>query len=1116
MFKIAAAASVLALISASTVYAQQTTGGLKGYVTDASGKAVAGARVTIVHTPTGMTSTATTDSTGYYAIDQLRVGGPYTVSVSTDSEAVTKVTVPVVGIGEATEADVALQSSSAPTEVTVRGVRASRVAGRTHIGAAEIAAEPTLERDIRDYALKSPTAWEDSTNSGALSLGGQNSRSNAILIDGVKEGDDFGLNANGLPTLRSPISVDTLEAVNVDTAPYDVQYDFFQGGVINFVTKSGGNDFHGGLVYEETNNNMRGKKLDYKNSSGNWATKTVTGDFSEKTYGAHLSGPIVKDKLFFFVDYEKFEGSLPATYGPAGSGAGNIIKGVSQADIDQVTSIMKSKYGYDPLGWSGSEPYTDEKYFGKLDWQINDNQRATLSYQDTKSQSISDYDNSTSYGDLALQSHWYTNETDLKVYKLQVLSNWTDAFSTEFNASKKEVSAIPVSMGGTDFAEFRIVTPEGGYIYLGPDRYRHYNILTNNNTHFDFKGKYRLDKHTLFFGVEHEKVDIFNAFVAYSNGVYTFNKNGSSGTAKYASGIDALAAGDANSVSYDNSYDNVKADGAASFSYSTNSAYIQDTWRVTPRFTLAYGLRYDSYSSNQQPKANPTFLANYGFSNTKGLDGLSSLQPRVSFTWHPAIDDTLTVYGGIGKFQGGQANVWISDSYSNTGNLLGYANCYAGSAKTPTTPDCLAALTNVGGTDVGTYLQSVNAANAGAGTGTTNAIAPDFKIPSVWKASLGFAKTFDMGSLGDNYHFSMEYDATKFDAATYWYDIYQEQFYSGSAPDGRPEFFNTTAKGIARANRQDVVLDTVGLGKADQLIVTLSKAWHAGWANGLSLDLSAVSSNSTDVNSGTSSIATSNMKSLSTSDYANPVASNSNYMIDRMAKLTVSYQHKFFGDNVTGIYLYNQYRTGQHYSFTFDDTSSSANNGTGLYGQNATYTGYDTELLYVPASDSSGNVTANSDARVHYKAGFDVSGFNQFLHDTGLIKYAGSIAPRNAFKSPATFLTNLRITQELPAISSRWGKFQLYLDVQNLGNLINPKWGTVAQYSYPYNYGAVVATNCQAAAATSVGNGNPPKNVDNSCAASGNYYQYNSYQTKSPTYYTSGLYQVKVGVTYKF
>ncbi len=1111
-FKYAAAASALALLTAGVVHAQETTGGIKGVVTSDSGAAVAGATVTIVHEPTGLTTTATTDATGYFAVTQLRVGGPYKVSVSADGFNASDSEVPFVNIGDPTEADVSLQSTAANTTVVVKGKRREIVAGRTKVGQEEIETFPTLNRDIRDYALKSPSAYEDPTNSGALSIAGMNNRSNAILVDGVRQGDDFGLNANGLPTNRSPISVDSVEAVNVDTAPYDVNYSFFQGGVINFVTKSGGNDFHGGIFYEKTGNDMRGDHFVATDPyTGAAVTRTVTGDFSEKTWGAHLSGPIIKDKLFFFGLYEKFEGSKPNLFGASDSGKANIIPGVSQAVADQVRTDVKNIYGFDPLGVPDSIPYTDEKAQAKIDWQINDHHRAVFSYEDTKSGSVNETGDSTSAtaGVLALGSKFYTLETDLKVYKGQVLSQWSDNLSTEFNLSRKEVVNISNALAGNDFAQFKVFIAgnTGPSVILGPDISRQENVLTNNNTHVDFKAKYRWNDHNFLFGIEHEKIDVFNAFVQNANGQYTF------------ASIADLEAKKAASITYANAADNVKADGAAAFNYSTTSLYVQDQWRVNPRLTLTGGLRYDGYSSNSLPGANPTFKATYGYTNAKGLDGLSALQPRVSFNWHPSFDDALTIYGGIGRFQGGNPNVWISNSYTNTGSLLGSFQCSRSTKTDAASVACNNALDNTDGFKVNQYFLDQNTASANAGTGNINAISPDFKIPSVWKASVGFTRNFDLGVLGTGYLFTAEYEATKFESAPYWQDVYQELAKSGTAPDGRPEYFGTV-NGAPRGTRTDVVFSSAQLGKANMLTLELSKTYHTGWADGLSFDASYVKQRSTDINSGTSSVATSSYRQSTWSDPNHPGASISNYQIDNITKLTLAYDHKFFGDNRTSFRMYTQARTGQRYSFVFQDSNTASTGGsTGMFGLNALYTTSNVELFYVPKTDSSGNVTLTSDPLVTYKSGFDIAGFNTFLKKTGLLSYAGKISPRNGFKSPNNLFSNIRIMQEVPAFNSHWGKVELYLDVQNLGNLIDDSQGVLTQYGFPYNRFAVNATNCQADARNNSSNASTtPANIiaASKCASTGNFYQYNSYSTGSPTYDNSSVYQIKIGVNYKF
>ncbi len=1116
--KYGVAASMLALMSAGAVYAQETTGGIKGYVTNEQGAPVADATVTVTHLPTGITVTTKTDATGYYVVDQLRVGGPYRVTLSATGVEAATAEVAYVNIGEPTEAHINATAANATQEVVIRGNRREVVAGRTKIGAEQLQTFPTLNRDIRDYALKSPTATMDPTNSNALSLGGMNNRSNAILVDGVRTGDDFGLNANGMPTQRSMISPDAIEAVNVDIAPYDVQYSFFQGGVVNLVTKSGTNEFHGGAFYEFTNDDLRGDKFVSRDTSGDKVTTFVPRTVDEKTWGAHLSGPIVKDRLFFFGLYEKYESGAAVEFGPTGSNAPRPIAGVTQANVDRITNILKDKYGFDPLGWEGGDaPIIDEKVQLKFDWQVNDNHRAVLAYTDTKSSRVTDTGNSqsSSTGQLGLMSKWYTLQSNMKVYKGQLISRWTDQLSTEINFSRKEVANLSNPFAGADFAEFRVyINPgasgvSGPSVWAGPDFSRQANELTNDVDHLDFKVKYRTGAHSMTFGGEYEKVDIFNVFVQAANGSYVFRS------------IDDLEAGIANSVTYRNAFSNAKADGGATFSYTTNTLYAQDQWRISPRFTVTAGLRYDSYQSDDLPKYNPAFEARYGFSNAKGLDGLTVWQPRVSFNWRPSIDDTLTVYGGIGKFQGGNANVWISNSYTNTGNLLGSVSCSrtlniaadpaddvtrCGGTVTP------GALDNIDGFNVSTTLKNLNTASANLGTGDANALAPDFEMPSVMKASLGATKLVDLGSLGSDYRLTVEYTHAQFDAQIYWRDLYQEKAYSGNAPDGRPVFFGTV-DGAARLNRSDIVAFTADVGKSDTFTIAASKAWRDGWAQGLSIDGSIALTDAEEANLGGSSTAASNFRGVYTTDPRQPIVATSTYQVDRISKATINYERKFFGDNATRITLYAQSRTGPRFSYTFDDVSSgfTGTNGgaaVGMFGEQNGTNGFNRQLLYVPKADASGNVTAASDSIVTYASGFDVAKFNTFLQESGLIKYAGSVAPRNAFKAQDNFLINLHLEQEVPAFFPSRSKLILYVDVQNFANTINDEYGVYTKYNFA-NRAIVEARNCQTPATNANGN---------ACAlGNGNFYQYDKFNlgTDFDDFNTS-VYQIKAGVRYRF
>jgi hypothetical protein len=267
-----------------------------------------------------------------------------------------------------------------------------------------------------------------------------------------------------------------------------------------------------------------------------------------------------------------------------------------------------------------------------------------------------------------------------------------------------------------------------------------------------------------------------------------------------------------------------------------------------------------------------------------------------------------------------------------------------------------------------------------------------------------------------------------------------------------------------------------------------------------------------DVNPGTSSVATSNYRQVAVTDLNNPELANSNYLIKQARKITIEYDHAWWGDNLTRIGIFAQIRSGLPYSYTFQDSNTASGASTGMFGMNSLYTTTNPELLYIPKADSSGNVTLTSDPLVQYKSGFDIVGFNKFLHQSGLMRYAGEITPRNAFFSKPVATIDLHLGQEVPAFFPRLAKAEAYLDIINVGNLIDPHWGVLQQTGFPYFLEPVVAQNCQKGFSSAA-----------SCVSgNGNYYQYNSFTPKfqqvnapSPTANTA-TWQIKLGIRYKF
>ena len=1102
-------AAAILLATSSAAFAQETTGGIRGVITDASGAPMANATVVVTHVPSGTSTTTVTGADGSYTARNLRVGGPYVVTALTAQGEVSG-QVPSVSIGSPTALNLTATASASDdatsvADVVVRGVRGGGLitGPRTRIGAEELETLPTISRDIKDFVRTSPFASVDSTNSDALILGGQNSRTNAFLVDGIRQGDDFGLSPNGYPTVNSPISISVLEAVQVDVAPYDVQYGAFQGGVVNSVTKSGGNEFRGEAFYEITNQDLQGDSFSYEDmSSGQTINRSVTGEFEEKTWGATLSGPIIKDRLFFLLNYEKFEATEPVLSGPTGSGATNEVPGITQADVDSVRNAVKSVYGYDPLDWSTSNLTTfDEKYFAKLDWNINDRHRAVASYQQTQGSRLSLNGTSTSNTtpSVGLLSQGYDFQSNITAYKAQLFSDWTDNFSTELSISRKESENITSNLGGSDFAAFRVyLDPVGAAqrrsVVLGPERSRHANSLTNDLNQYRFVAKYQNAGHRLTAGYEREDLEIYNVFVQAANGEYEF------------ASLADLQNRRASYINYQNAVTNNKVDGGASFGYTTNTLFAQDEWDVNDRLTLRAGLRFDWYEMSDEPLYNKAFEDKYGFSNTHNLDGISLLQPRFGFNYR--VDDTFNVYGGFGLFSGGSPNVWVSNNFSNPGNLIGQFQCRANGYTSQNVnngvPVCsaaqLATLTNVDGLNPNQVAKDAVTESAKLGTGAINVIDPTFKAPSIWKTSLGLTKDFDLNrwSMGDGWAVRTEYVHSEVENAIGWVDLNMAKRQNGVAPDGRPTYSGPNGSQVV------LMLTNFKGGKTDQFTVGVNKAWYEGWAEGLGFDLSYTYVDATEVHPGTSSVAASNFGQVAVSDPNSPEVATSNYEIKHSTKLNLSYSRKFFGDYRTSFNLFGERRSGLPFSHTFT--------GSGLVGEANEYARRNRQLLYVPAVGSDGLVSVSSDPLVTYGGNFarDFGGdmnvamaaFNDYLKRTGLIDYAGKITPRNGFKSPDVTRFDLRISQELPAFFPGGAKLEGYVDIENIGNLLNDEWGVIQQVGFPYFSRGVTASNCQ---------------LQTCAAGRGNFYQYDGFRDWTATNYNNqSVWQVKFGVRYKF
>ena len=971
--------------------ANETTSAIKGQIKGPSGNPAAGTKITIVHLPSGSTKETETNDAGYFTAKGLRVGGPYRVVVDSDVFADQTFNNINLQVGADYPVNVTLEPQSDIEQIVVTGRPISRMSGGTGPAATftleDLENQPAINRDLKDIVRIDPRVTIDDSR-GSINCGGGNPRFNSLTLDGVRMNDNFGLSSNGYPTIRAPFSFDSIEQVAVELAPFDVQYGGFTSCNINAVTKSGGNEVHGGMFFDYTNDSMKGDKIegeDYDN-----------GDYTEKRYGFNVGLPLIKDNLFLFTSYEKLEGVKQYNYGGLDTGS------VSAADVARVQQIAQDVYGYDAGGMPSSAPVEDEKILVKLDWNINDDHRANLiyNYNDGFTLSQSDAYSNT----VTLDNHFFKQSAEFTSIIGSLYSDWSDEFSTEVRLGKSELDQTVRSLdAASSFGEMQIRTADGGTIYIGPDDSRQSNALSYETVTAKIAGTYYLDQHTITAGYEFEELDVFNQFVQHTQGEWRFKS------------VNDFEAGLADRIYYNNAAGtNNPTDAAANFSYAQHTFYVQDEYSFTDLdATLTFGLRYDKYTSDDKPNYNENFTNRYGFSNQATFDGIDLIQPRVGFEWYAT--DALEVRAGVGLFSGGNPNVWLSNSYSNDGitNISAYRSGGIDLFNTP----------NVNGGTPGyevpqdMYDEVANTV-IGSGDSSVNAVDPDFEMPSEWKYSVGATYTTE-----DEYVFSLDYLFTKRKDAAFLEDIALQD--SGETTfDGRPILESKEGR------RGDLLLTNVSGDSGESHVI--SAAMSKRFDNGISLQLAYAYTDSTDVNPMTSSVASSNYGNLATYDPTNPGAHTSDYEIPHRFTMTLGYTTELFDGYNTRFNLFSETYKGLPYSYTFNDRD---NDVWGDYNSNGSR-----QLMYIPEVNDP-NVVYNMTPE-------EVTEFNQWISAQGLER--GQISGRNRQNADWFTKVNFKMTQELPGFMPGH-KGEVFFVIDNLTNMLNDDWGVLKKGSFVGN-----------------------------------------------------------------
>ncbi len=1063
-------------LAAAPAFAQNTTAGLGGQVLGTDGKPVAGAEVTIVHSESGTVSRAVTDANGRYNARGLRVGGPYKITVNKDGSGTQTEDGVFLALDKVSQVDLSIGGKELE-KITVVGVAGPRIFSADKMGTGsnvtrdQLDSFASIKRDLQDYARLDPRISQTDKERGEISAGGQNTRFNSVTIDSVNTSDTFGLEANTLPTAKQPISIDAIQEVNINLANYDVTQKGYTGANINAITKSGTNDFHGSLTYVFRNDNAVGQRFNRTNN-----TYTDFGPFKEKTWGFTVGGPIIKDKLFFFAAYEDFTQTktLP-DFGPIGSGAGSVVN-LSQSTIDQYATTARTVYGID-VGSSkipsGFETRVKDSLI-KIDWNINDAHRISLRYNKTKQ----DEPFLPNFGirSLSLSSNWYNQNKEFETWVGQWFADWSEHFSTETKISYRKYDSLPQnnsSLPQISLSYPRLTATPGlltgnASLLSGTERSRHFNELGTKTTNLYFAGNWYLGDHTLKFGADYDKNEVFNAFLQDTKGNYTFGCINSSGTVLYPT-LGAVNCSTSTQAIIDaavlynfqigrptNYQVQVGApgfninDGAANWTLKNYGLFLQDTWAINSKLTISYGVRVDIPQVGEKPAFNAAASApvgpivagrrtgGFGLRNDVTIDGKELIQPRFGFNYTFESERQMQLRGGFGLFQGAAANVWLSNPYSNTGIATRIIGC--GGSFGIACP-------------AGTFSANPNTQPTLAGnppTSNVDFIASNLRQPSVWKANLAFEHElpwWDMVFSAEyvqtqvkdaiNYRFLNLGDATRIgkDGRQLFYTAqgYNSACFTptgGTITNGACTGFRTRGGSNALYNNV-IVAENSKKGRGDNLTIGLSRPMKNDWAWSFAYSYTEA----TDVNPLTSSTSSSNWLNRSTFDPNENVSSRSNYTIRDRFIGSLQWQHRFFGDNKTSVGLFYEGRKGKPYSWTYINDL----NGDGVGGNDLMYIPNPTDNTVV-FRDLNGNGSGDEEA-----AFWAIVNANPELR-----RHIGGVVKRNEAFAPWVNTFDMRVSQEFPGFFDK-NKFTVTLDVLNVGNLLNKKWGRTNEIGFPLN-----------------------------------------------------------------
>ncbi|GAB2705241.1 hypothetical protein GCM10011495_15320 [Hymenobacter frigidus] len=1007
-----------------------TTAAMSGTIADKTGAGLPGATVIAIHTPTNTQYVAPTNSEGRFNIQNMRIGGPYTVKVTfVGFKDITREGLNLT-LGQNLRFDQKMDDSSTQlTEVTVSGRRdpvmnAGRTGAATTVQREQIERLPTISRSLQDFTRLTPQA-------NGNSLSGRNGRFNNIQIDGASNNDLFGLGGSGTPGGQAgtnPISLDAIQELQVVIAPYDVRQGRFSGGGVNAVTRSGTNEFSGSAFVFGRNQNTAGKSPTPDPATGE---RTKLAEFYDYQTGFRLGGPIIKDKLFFFVNGEITRRSAPLLFrtsnalpGGGNETGSNVVSFVNNTDLQLISNTLRTRYGYDAgsIGEINAETQSN-KAFLRLDWNINQNNQLTLrhNFVDATDDNISRGLTNFRFGNNGYRFLSRTNSTvaELKSrFGSRFANNLLVGYST-IRDSRKTL--------GTLFPSVTIAFG-ANTVVAGSERSSTQNRLSQDVLEITDNFNVFAGKHVLTFGTNNEIFRFDNLFINDAAGRYDFPD------------LNSFLVGRGNTAAYRYRQNYALPGGkpTAKFGAAQFGVYVQDEYNLTDRLRLTGGVRLDLPVYFDTPSYNPrvdsTFAnavetgpaqgAAYDVKTDRLPKSRVQVSPRLGFNWDVRGDQTLQARGGVGIFTGRPAYVWISNQYGGTG--VDFASFDRTGASTPLTLP--APRLAVGVPD------SISRLPARASKGSIAVTDKDFRNPQLLRTNLAVDYRLPGGIVA-----TLEgiYSKTLNDVLPQ--DINLANPTGTLQGDGRPVYTpgNNPATGGPNRYRNSrdfnnvILLTNTSQGYQYSVTGELKKQFNrdffatAAYTYGQSRDLY----------SGSSSVAVSTWEfNPHVSGPNNLPLSYSNFDLRHRVIGSFSYRKEYGGHFATTLSAFYNGQSGTPFSYTYfgSDINSDGGNPTGSSN----------DLIYIPRSQNEIVLVTDgvNDRRTSAQTWSELNAYIE--NDDYLSKHRGEYAARNGARTPWQHRIDVRLMQDFYVqVGSKTHTFQLTADVTNFGNLLNNEWG---------------------------------------------------------------------------